>query len=429
MKEKEKELVIVTIIDPYLNAPSDSEQDSSDEEMGCSPQLFTPPWDKDIVKDHWEDYKLDNQHDSHVYDDYDYQRYVSNFNINTVADRQQLLVALGSLSSSVEQYMPHSVNCVKCKNNKRQDLIELLADSGTLLNFTHEQSDLSEFQEVHDNDFDVQTAAKSPSLAVKGVGCMFLMTSATSGSRSENLICLYPVFYVPGINHRFLSVGNLLNQGLMLRSSLSRLEFRSHKSNRLEIVCEPHEPGQTIYWLSVKLASADSLLAKSLICSVNYNIMHCQFGHPSKDVLQHASGTTLGFSSITFPHKEHICPGCAEGKMTRSVFPASDQRSAKPFDKIYMDLKAMPVWSYHSYNYFLIIFDDATSHSWTVNLKQKSNTAPAIQQFIAMVKTQFGLSIKEVQIDAGGVFESQELTLFLREWGITILTSVPHMHQ
>ena len=137
----------------------------------------------------------------------------------------------------------------------------------------------------------------------------------------------------------------------------------------------------------------------------------------------------LGFPSITFPHKEHICPGCAEGKMTRSVFSASDRRSAKPFNKIHMDLKAMPVCSYHGYNYFLIIFDDATSHSWTINLKQKSNASPAIQQFIAMVKTQYGLSIKEVQIDVGGEFKSQELTIFLRELRINILTSVPHMHQ
>ena len=124
--------------------------------------------------------------------DYGYHRYVSNFNINTVADRQQLLVALGSLSSSVEQYMPHSASCVKCKKNKRQDLIELLADSSTSLNFTHEQSDLSEFQEVHDDDFDMQTATKSPPLAVKGVGCMFLMTSATSGTRSKKTYSLVP---------------------------------------------------------------------------------------------------------------------------------------------------------------------------------------------------------------------------------------------
>ena len=297
--------------------------------------------------------------------------------------------------------MPHSTNCVKCKKNKKQDLIELLADSGTLLNFTHERSDLSEFQEVHDEDFDVQTAAKSPPLTVKGVGCMFLMTSANSGTRSKKLICLYPVFYVPGINHRFLSVGTLLNQELMLRGSSSHLEFRSHKSNWLEIVCEPHEPGQTIYWLSAKLTSADSLLAKLLIFLVNYNIMHHHFSHSFKDVLQHASGTTLGFPSITFPHEECICPGCAEGKMTRLVFSASDWRSAKPFDKIHMDLKAMPVHSYHSYNYFLIIFDDATSHGWTINLKQKSDADPAIWQFVAMVKTQYGLLIKRYRLMLG----------------------------
>ena len=99
--------------------------------------------------------------------------------------------------------------------------------------------------------------------------------------------------------------------------------------------------------------------------------------------------------------------------MTRLVFPASDQQSAKPFDKIHMDLKAMPVRSYHGYNYFLIIFDNATSHSWTINLKQKSDANPAIQQFVAMVKNQYGLLIKEVQIDAGGEFKSQELTTYI----------------
>ena len=45
------------MFDPYLNAPSDGEQDlsSEDEEKGCSPWLFTPPWDKDIIMEHWDD--------------------------------------------------------------------------------------------------------------------------------------------------------------------------------------------------------------------------------------------------------------------------------------------------------------------------------------------------------------------------------------
>ena len=269
--------------DPYLDAPSDGEQ-SSEKEEGRSPGLFTPPRSNEDTKIHgWDD--EDNDPASHIYDDYGYRRYVSDFNINTKAHRQQLLVALGSLASSVEQYMPHSINCVKCKKKSGQGLIEMLADSGTSLNFTYDRSDLSEYQEISDEDFSVQTASKSPSLAVKGVGSMFLTISRGPKKRTKVTIWLYPVFYVPGINHRFLSVGTLLNQGLMLKGSSSSLEFRTQETNRLEFTCEPHEPGQTIYWLSVKLASADSLLAKSLICSVDYDIMHCCFGHPSKDVL------------------------------------------------------------------------------------------------------------------------------------------------
>ena len=114
----------------------------------------------------WDD--KDNDPASHIYDDYSYWRYVSDFNINTKAHHQQLLVALGSLASSVGQYMPHSINCVKCKKKSGQGLIEMLADSGASLNFTYDRSDLSEYQEISDQDFSVQTASKSPSLAIKG---------------------------------------------------------------------------------------------------------------------------------------------------------------------------------------------------------------------------------------------------------------------
>ena len=81
---------------------------------------------------------------------------------------------------------------------------------------TSEQSNLSEFQEVHDDDFDVQTATKSPPLAVKGGGMYVPHNFYNLQVKKEKIIHLYPVFYIPRINHRFLSVGTLLNQGLQL---------------------------------------------------------------------------------------------------------------------------------------------------------------------------------------------------------------------
>jgi hypothetical protein len=85
--------------------------------------------------------------------------------------------------------------------------------------------------------------------------------------------------------------------------------------------------------------------------------------------------------------------------------------------------------SYRRYNFFLILFDDCTSHGWTVNLKHKSDANLAIWQFIAKIKTQYRKTICEFQIDAGGEFKSKELTKFLKELGVNILTSVPHTHQ
>jgi hypothetical protein len=272
-------------------------------------------------------------------------------------------------------------------------------------------------------------ASAGPPSSVTGCGSMYLTTSGIHRQKAGQVIRLYPVFYVKGLTHKFLSVGALLNLGFELRGSSSKLEFRTHKSNWLEFLCEPHKLGQNLYWLSAMLAHADSLLASTMVSSIDYDIMHRCFAHPSMDVLQHALGNTQGFPNILIPRENPICPGCAEGKMTHSSFPASDQRSTKPFDKVHMDLRSMLTHSYHGYNFFLILFDDCTSHGWTVNLKHKSNANPAIRQFIAKIRTQYGKTIHEFKIDAGGEFKSTELTKFLKELGVNILTSIPHMHQ
>ena len=85
--------------------------------------------------------------------------------------------------------------------------------------------------------------------------------------------------------------------------------------------------------------------------------------------------------------------------------------------------------SYNRYKFFILFFDDCTSHEWITLLRHKSEADPAIRQFIAMVKMQHNALIRELMIDAGGEFKSDGLRMFLKELGINILTSVPHMHQ
>jgi hypothetical protein len=152
-----------------------------------------------------------------------------------------------------------------------------------------------------------------------------------------------------------MSVGHLLNNGLELKGSSSSIK-------RLLLQFKPYSPGQDIYWLNARLTSWHAILAMSLVTTVDYDIMDRHFAHPSKDVLQHASGNTQNFpSNMSFSSNDPVCQGCAEGKMTRLSFPPSPGRSKAPFDKIHMDLKEFSVQSYSKYKFFILFFDNCTS--------------------------------------------------------------------
>jgi hypothetical protein len=176
----------------------------------------------------------------------------------------------------------------------------------------------------------------------------------------------------------------------------------------------PYSPGQNIYWLSAGLTSWHAILAMSSVTTVDYDIMHRCFAHPSKDVLWHASGNTP--SNMLFPSIDPVCQGCAEEKMTRLSFHLSPWRSEAPFDKIHMNLKEFSVQSYSQYKFFILFFDDCTSFGWIVLLRRKSEADPAIRQFIAMVKNPFNKVIHEFMIDAGSEFKSNKLRIPEGTW-------------
>ena len=170
------------------------------------------------------------------------------------------------------------------------------------------------------------------------------------GKRHSVTTHLYPVYDLPGLSIRLISVGHLLNSGFELRGSSSLLSFTAVACNSIWPLMQskPHSLGQNLYWLSARLTSKHSLLALSLVHTIDYDIMHRCFAHPSKDVLQHASGNTQNFpSNMLFPTSDPVCPGCAKEKMTRSSFPPSLGHSKAPFDKVHMDLKEFSVQSYN----------------------------------------------------------------------------------
>jgi hypothetical protein len=175
----------------------------------------------------------DNNLDSHAYDNHGYNRLVStNFTLCTLTKdkKLQLLSSLSSLESRVELFCNKCSSilskCVKCKTQNTQDKIEIMADSGASECFTHTQSDLSEFEVSDNNELVVKTASKTNSLKIKGKGAWIIMHEVTHRGKKQSITsCLYPVYYLPGLTHRLMSVSHLLNNGLELRGSSLLFKF------------------------------------------------------------------------------------------------------------------------------------------------------------------------------------------------------------
>jgi transposase InsO family protein len=85
--------------------------------------------------------------------------------------------------------------------------------------------------------------------------------------------------------------------------------------------------------------------------------------------------------------------------------------------------------SYHKYKYSVSFLDDFSSFAWIVLLRDKASAILALKQFLAMVRNQYNMTIKEWMLDAGGEYKSEAFLKTLKDAGISIKQSAPHTPQ
>ena len=240
-----------------------------------------------------------------------------------------------------------------------------------------------------------------------------------------NAIRIGPVWHVSELTSRLISMGQLLNDGLHSRGSSREIVIHT-KTNERFLTFYPREIGDNIYTIYTSFSEEES--HPHTIYKMDFETIHRRLAHPSNEVLQKAGKYTKDFPDIEI-QESHVCPGCAQGKMTNKSFPTSEKRAAEPFEFIHSDLKSFLIESYRKYKYSVVFLDDYTSHAWTINLHTKDAALPATKQFIAMVETQYQARVQKWKSDAGGEYTSKAFTELLKDRGIEILQSVPHAHQ
>ena len=271
-------------------------------------------------------------------------------NEQTELDSIAVCTNISSLSCCVSQ--------CECKNSEYQ---EWMLDSGASFHFSGDINDFVDYTKM-ENKIPLKTANSSASIEGKGT----IILALSTGEK----VRIYPVFYVPSLTCKLLSLGTFLQDGFqaigvahfikVIRGSLPFLTFT------------PRSEKDSIYVIRALAAcEADLHSAINTIYIIDYETMHKRLAHPSKDVLQKARKHLKDFPQIEIPSEDHVCPGCAQGKMTNRPFPATMRRASKPFQLIHSDLKSFPIESYHRFKYVIVFFNDYTSNAWTVNLRTK----------------------------------------------------------
>ena len=116
--------------------------------------------------------------------------------------------------------------------------------------------------------------------------------------------------------------------------------------------------------------------------------------------------------------------------MHKFPFPKHVMSSTFPLQLVHNDVWGPAlVTSVLGYRFYVIFVDDFTRFTWLFLLKHKFEVFTVFLHFKALVKNQFGSTIKTLRTDGGGEYTSNHFKSFCLENGIQHQLSCPYSPQ
>lgn len=198
---------------------------------------------------------------------------------------------------------------------------------------------------------------------------------------------LKDVLYVPSFKFNLLSVGKILEDGILeCFFYAARCTFQDQRTS--EVVAMGKLKGDLYILYSNSLdqegklhvsnfsGSSDNMLFTSNNTVVDPDIWHSRLGHPSKVVSKHVDP----LKNETLDNL--LCEFCLMAKQTGLPFDDSSNISFDCFELLHID-----IWgpykqpSLFGASYFLTVIDEFTRCTWTFLMKLKSQTVATLKVF------------------------------------------------
>jgi histone deacetylase 1/2 len=161
----------------------------------------------------------------------------------------------------------------------------------------------------------------------------------------------------------------------------------------------------------------------SAIADSDFHKWHLRLGHAHSKAVQ--SVLKLCNIPVSNSNSNENCISCCIGKSHKLHAPSSLTVYHHPFEVVHCDLWGpAPFVSSAGYNYYISFVDTFTKYTWIYFLKSKSDALQAVKLFLALVQTQFNVTVKAIQSDWGGEF--RPFTSLLSSLGIVHRLTCPH---
>ena len=201
------------------------------------------------------------------------QRYVRTKETNSCPD---VFTATRKYCSNTKYLVSNTSSLVCCPLSVNEDHFEAtwMLDSGASCHFTNNLNNFVEYEENVGPKRVVRTANGSTSITGKGT-VIFTV--------NNEWVRLYPVFYIPDLNDRLLSLSQFHHSSLSSRGDACAIVL--YDGNDEEFLSfYPQTANSTIYMLQ-SLLRTEVDYSLSTIYSIDFETMHRCLAHPSGEVL------------------------------------------------------------------------------------------------------------------------------------------------
>ncbi|KAL4020109.1 hypothetical protein IC575_018876 [Cucumis melo] len=225
-------------------------------------------------------------------------------------------------------------------------------------------------------------------LQVKGQGDILVKTKKGT-KRVTN------VFYVPGLKHNLLSIGQLLQRGLKVSFEG---DICAIKDQAGVLIAKVKMTANKMFPLNFTYGQISCF--SSILKDPSW-LWHFRYGHLNFKSLSYLCKNHMVRGIQNINHETNICEVCILAKHHRDSFPTGKAwRASKPLELIHTDLCGpMRTTTNGGNRYFITFIDDFSRKLWIYFLKEKSEALVCFKSFKAFTENQSGYKIKTLRSD------------------------------